>query len=171
MPAHLLSVRIADAEALSGGIAMTVATSYPMSFTWNDEDRAYHIRCRDLPEVLSSGATKAEACEMAADALEVAIAGRIEDEEKIPASSKPRKGERLVPLSAQLAAKVAVYCAWREAGISKVALAKKLGIAEGEARRILDPRYGTKLDRLEAALAALGQRLVINAEPMKRDAA
>jgi antitoxin HicB len=146
-------------------------TSYPMSFTWSAEDRTYHVRCRDLPEVLTAGATKAEAANMAADALEVAIAGRIEDEDDIPVPSKLRKREHLVPLSAQLAAKVAVYRAWREAGISKVALAKKLGIAEGEARRILDPRYGTKLDRIEAALAALGHRLIIDAEPVKSDAA
>ena len=50
-------------------------------------------------------------------------------------------------------------------------LARKLGIAEGEARRILNPRYGTKLDRLETVLAALGRRLVIDTEPMNRDAA
>jgi len=148
-----------------------MATAYPMSFTWSQEDRAYHVRCRDLAEVLTAGTTKAEALDMAADALEVAIAGRIEDEADIPAASKPRKGERLVGLSAQFAAKLAVYRAWRLSGISKVALAKKLGIAEGEARRILDPRYGTKLDRLEAALAALGHRLVIDAKPVKRDAA
>jgi antitoxin HicB len=146
-------------------------TSYAMSFTWSGEDRAYHVRCRDLPEILTAGAARAEASQMAADALEVAIAGRIEDEDDIPAPSKLRKSEHLVALSAQLAAKVAVYRAWREAGISKVALAKKLGIAEGEARRILDPRYGTKLDRIEAALAALGHRLIIDAEPVKSDAA
>ena len=52
-----------------------------------------------------------------------------------------------------------------------MALAKKPGIAEGEARRILNPRYGTKLDRLEAALAALGHQLLIGSKPMKRDAA
>ena len=148
-----------------------MAISYPMSITWSGEDRAYHVRCRDLPEILTAGATKAEASNMAADALEVAIAGRIEDEDDIPAPSKLRRSEHLVFLSAQLAAKVAVYRAWREAGISKVALAKKLGIAEGEARRILDPRYGTKLDRIEAALAALGHRLIIDAEPVKSDAA
>jgi len=148
-----------------------MSTSYPMSFTWSEEDRAYHVRCRDFPEILTAGRTKAEANEMAADALEVAIAGRVEDEANIPISSRQRRRERLVPLSAQLAAKLAVYRAWRKAGISKVAFAKKLGIAEGEARRILDPRYGTKLDRIEAALAALGQRLVIDAEPVKRDAA
>jgi antitoxin HicB len=145
--------------------------SYPMSFTWSHEDRAYHVRCRDFPEILTAGVTKAEAFDMAADALEVAIAGRIEDETDLPTPSKPRKRERLVPLPARLAAKVAVYRAWREAGISKVAFAKRLGIAEGEARRILDPRYGTKLDRIEAALTALGHRLVIDAEPVNRDAA
>src|SRR2546430_16496601 len=122
MAAHPLAGRNRSGGGLAGGNGIAGATSYPMSFTWNDEDRAYHIRCRDLPEVLSSGATKAEACEMAADALEVAIAGRIEDEEKIPASSKPRKGERLVPLSAQLAAKAAVYCALRLDAISKAAV-------------------------------------------------
>jgi antitoxin HicB len=148
-----------------------MTASYPMSFMWSKEDRAYHVRCRDLPEIVTAGATKAEAVEMAEDALEVAIAGRIEDELDIPVSSKPRKRERVVPLSARLAAKLALYRAWRGAGISKVALAKKLGIAEGEARRILDPRYGTKLDRIEAALAALGHRLVIGAEPLDRDAA
>jgi len=148
---------------------MTIA--YPMWLAWSKVDHAYHVRCRDLPEVLTAGSTKAEALEMAADALEVALAGRIEDEEDIPAPSKPQKREYLIALPAQLAAKLAVYRAWRAAGISKVALAKKLGIAEGEARRILNPRYGTKLDRLEAALAALGHRLLIDSKPMKRDAA
>jgi antitoxin HicB len=144
---------------------------YPISLTWSKEDNAYHARCRDLPEVLTSGRTRTKALEMAADALEVAIAGRIEDEADVPRPSKARKREHLVPLSARLSAKVALYRAWRDAGISKVALAKKLGIAEGEARRILDPRYGTKLDRIEAALAVLGRRLVIDTEPVKQDAA
>jgi antitoxin HicB len=148
-----------------------MTSGYPVALNWNEEDRAYHVRCRDLPEVLTAGTTKAKAFESAADALVVAIAGRIEDEDLIPAPSKPRRAERLIALPAQLAAKLAVYRAWRASGISKVELARKLGIAEGEARRILNPRYRTKLDRLEAVLAALGHRLVIDTEPVKRDAA
>jgi antitoxin HicB len=70
--------------------------------TWNAEDRTYHARCRDLPEVLTAGATKDEAFENAADALVVAIAGRIEDQDLIPIASKPRRGERLIVLPAQL---------------------------------------------------------------------
>ena len=86
---------------------MTIA--YPMWLAWSKEDHAYHVRCGDLPEVLTAGSTKVEALEMAADALEVALAGRIEDEEDIPAPSKPRKREHLIALPAQLAAKLAVY--------------------------------------------------------------
>ena len=52
---------------------MTIA--YPMWLAWSKEDHAYHVRCRDLPEVLTAGSTKAEAVEMAANALEVALAG------------------------------------------------------------------------------------------------
>ena len=148
-----------------------MSNGYPVALNWNEEDRAYHVRSRDLPEVLTAGATKAKALENAADALVVAVAGRIEDEDVIPAASKPRRGERLVALPAQLSAKLAVYRAWRETGISKMELARRLGIAEGEARRILNPRYGTKLDRLETVLAALGRRLVIDTEPMNRGAA
>jgi antitoxin HicB len=77
----------------------------------------------------------------------------------------------IIALPAQLAAKLAVYRTWRETGISKMALARKLGIAEGEARRILNPRYGTEHDRLEAVLAVLGDRLVIGTEQVNRDAA
>jgi hypothetical protein len=40
--------------------------------------------------------------------------------------------------------------------IRKIELAQKLGIGEDEVRRILHPRYRTRLDRIEAALAALG---------------
>jgi predicted RNase H-like HicB family nuclease len=68
---------------------MTIA--YPMWLAWSKEDHAYHVRCRDLPEVLTAGSTKAEALEMAADALEVALAGRIEDEEDISGAVEAAK--------------------------------------------------------------------------------
>lgn len=45
--------------------------------------------------------------------------------------------------------------------MSKVALAAKMGRAESEVRRILDPDHGTKLDQLEEAAVGLGGRLVV----------
>jgi antitoxin HicB len=77
----------------------------------------------------------------------------------------PTARERdLVPVAppAQVAAKLAVWQAWRASGISKSELARRLGLAEGEARRILDPDHPTSLPRLEAALHALGKQIVLS---------
>ena len=54
--------------------------------------------------------------------------------------------------------------AMSEAGITKVQLAKRLGVDEKEVRRLLDPHYGSKLPRIAQAIAALGRRLVIGLE-------
>ena len=51
------------------------------------------VSFRDLPECLTSGTDEAEAFSEAADALEEAIAGRIDDRESIPDPS-PRRARR-----------------------------------------------------------------------------
>jgi antitoxin HicB len=53
-----------------------------------------------------------------------------------------------------------------EEKVSKVALAARLGIDEKEVRRLLDPAAPSKLTRLEAALGALGSRLVVELMPV-----
>ena len=58
----------------------------------------------------------------------------------------------------------ALYVAMRRAGISKLQLAKRLGVDEKEVRRLLDPHYGSKLPRIAKAISVLGQRLVIGVE-------
>ena len=68
---------------------------------------------------------------------------------------------------AVIAAKAALYAARREAGITNVALAKRIGCQETEVRRLLNPRYGSGIGRIEKALAALGKRLFVES----RDAA
>ena len=65
---------------------------------------------------------------------------------------------------AETVAKAALYVAMREAGISKVQLARKLGVDEKEIRRLLDPHYGSKLPRIAQAIGVLGHRLVIGLE-------
>ncbi len=61
-------------------------------------------------------------------------------------------------------AKAGLYMAMSEAGITKVQLAKQLGIDEKEVRRLLDPHYGSKLPRIAQAIQLLGKRLVIGLE-------
>ena len=119
------------------------------------------VSFRDLPECLTSGADQAEALAEAADALEEAIAGRIDDAERIPVPSARRSGEHHVAVPAGTAAKAALAIALRESGLSRVALAKRLGVDEKAVRRMLDPRHSTAVGRIETALRALGQELVI----------
>ncbi|NJL08185.1 MAG: helix-turn-helix domain-containing protein, partial [Methylacidiphilales bacterium] len=54
-----------------------------------------------------------------------------------------------------------VWRAWRASGLSKVELARLMGVAETEVRRILDPEHATKLATLEAAARALGHRITV----------
>ena len=69
-----------------------------------------------------------------------------------------------MPVPAPMAAKAALYLAMREAKISNVELARRLGCDEKEVRRMLNPRHATKLPRIQAALEILGKRLVLGME-------
>jgi len=132
--------------------------------TIKKEQGDFVVSVRDLPEVVTSGSSLEEALDLAADAIEVAVAGRMQDDMDLPPPSAPRRGEHRVALPAQLSAKASVYSAWKLAHLSKVELAKLLHRNEAEVRRILNPRHGTKLDQLEEAARALGGRLVVGFE-------
>lgn len=119
------------------------------------------VSFRDLPECLTSGSDEAGALAEAADALEEAIAGRIDDVEAIPAPSARRSGERLVAVPPMTAAKAALAIALRESGLTRVALARRIGVDEKVVRRLLDPRHRTPINRIGAALRALGREIVV----------
>lgn len=119
------------------------------------------VSFRDLPECLTSGADQTEALAEAADALDEAIAGRIDDAERIPVHSARRSGEHLVAVPAVTAAKAALALALAESGLSRVALAERLRVDEMAVRRMLDARHRTAIARIERALRVLGQDLVV----------
>ncbi len=114
------------------------------------------VSFRDVPWCHTSGEDEAEALSEAEDALEEAIAGCINRGESIPAPSPPLPGERLVALPIDMAAKAALVMAFRASGLSRVALAKRLGVHDRVVRRMLDPRHGTSAGRINDALKALG---------------
>ena len=119
------------------------------------------VSFRELPECLTSGEDRAEALEEAQDALEEAIAGRIDDGEPIPHPSEPLPGEHPIILPTDMAAKAALVLAFRESGLSQVAFAAKLGKDEKTVRRMLDARHGTSATRINKALRLLGKELVV----------
>ena len=137
---------------------------YPARFERGDKPGVLVIAFRDVPEAITQGNGERDALWQAADCLEEAIAGRIADGGAIPKASKAARGERLIPVPAPMAAKAALYLAMREAGMTNVQLARKLGCDEEEVRRMLDPRHPTKLPRIKDALDVFGKRLVVSVE-------
>ena len=64
-----------------------------------DRSGEFIVSFRDLPECLTSGEDETEALMEARDALEEAIAGRIDDGEPIPVPSRRCVGEQLIAVS------------------------------------------------------------------------
>ena len=118
----------------------------------------------DVPEAITQGDDEGDARAMAEEALALALLSY--PERGLPLPKPKHRGAGWIPVfvGPEDAAKLAVLDAWRQLGISKNELARRLGKDEKEVRRILDPMHPTKLPALEAALRALGRRLVIGVE-------
>ena len=113
----------------------------------------YVVTCCDLPQLVTQGDSLQAALEQASGAMDEVFATYLTEGMDFPAPSKPRRGERLASPPPETVAKAALYVAMRQAGISKVQLAKRLGVDEKEVRRLLDPHYGSKLPRIAKAIS------------------
>ena len=70
----------------------------------------------------------------------------------------------VIPVPLWIAPKLALYWRMRDLKINNSELARKLGITEAVVRRMLDPDHATKTAKLEAALEALGQKVVMGVD-------
>jgi antitoxin HicB len=135
--------------------------TYDYAFRFTKEDDGWVITCRDLPEAISQADSNENRIDIAESCLQAALESRIHDNEPLPVASKSRRGELMINSPATTAAKAALYDAMREAGISKIELARKMGTDEKAVRRILNTAHGTKLPRIAEALKVLGRHLHI----------
>ena len=137
--------------------------SYPATFRRDESGRPV-VSFPDFLEAHTDGKDMREAMEEAIDCLGSVIASRIAEKSAIPAPSRLKRGQRLVPAPLWIAGKLALYMAVRERGISNSELARRLGVRETVVRRMLDPGHDTKSEKLQAALDALGKRIVVAVE-------
>jgi len=138
--------------------------TYPADFLTERNGRGFHVRFPNLPEALTGGIDLDDTHKQAADCLAEALAGRIARGESIPAPSKLKRGQYPVSVPLYLAPKLALYLAMREGGMRNTDLAKRLGVSETVVRRMLDPKRNTKPEKIQAALAVLGKRIVVRFE-------
>lgn len=138
--------------------------SYPASFLPEDNGKGFHVRFPDLPEALTGGDDIEDTFVQAADCLAEAIAGRIARADEIPPPSKPKRGQHVITVPLYLAPKLALYLTMRERHMPNTELARRLGVSETVVRRMLNPKHDTKPEKIQAALMALGKRIVVTFE-------
>ena len=126
-----------------------------------DEDGGFLVTFPDIPEAITGGKTRAEALEMAQDALTVALAGYVIANWSIPIPSRLSEGQELIRLDPIPAAKLALYNAMCEQGISEAELALRLGASESVVNKLLIPDRYTHITSVMKALQAVGRSLII----------
>lgn len=127
-----------------------------------DPDGGFTVTFRDVPEAITEGDSREEALLRAEDALESALAMYVMAKEPLPVPSAAQRKEVMVPLSALGMAKTALYQAMREQGVGRAELARRLRWHLAQVNRVLDLRHASKMEQVEAALAALGLRLIVD---------
>jgi antitoxin HicB len=135
--------------------------AYPATLS-PDPDGGFTVTFRDVPEAITEGDTREEALLRGEDALESALAMYIAAKEPLPVSSPAEAGEEMAPLSALGMAKTALYDAMREQRVGRAELARRLRWHLPQVNRVLDLRHASRMEHVEAALAALGLRLIVD---------
>jgi antitoxin HicB len=132
-----------------------------------DDNGTVIAQAMDVPEAITVRRDTAEAAARAEDASVAALPAISTTAPRSRVPSRPKRGQPCAALPSMVAATLAIYQAMRAAGLSQAGLAEKLGCDLRQVRRLLDLDHRSRLGQLEAALAALGKRLVLEV----RDAA
>jgi antitoxin HicB len=144
--------------------------AYPATFR-PDENRCPVVSFPDFPRAHTDGKDIREAFQEATDCLGSVIAELISKKLAVPEPSAIKRGQKLVPVPLWIAGKLALYRTMREQEIANSDLARRLGVRETVVRRMLDPDHATKAEKLQAALAVLGKRIVVALDDAALDVA
>lgn len=137
---------------------------YRALFEPDRQDGGYVVTFPDFGYGVTQGESVEEAMEMARDLLMLTIGDFIRDARPLPRAARRRGPKfRPIPLTALQSAKVDLYQAFMASGWTKSEFARRIGIPKSHISRLFSLRHRSRLDQIEAALAALGKRLHVEA--------
>ena len=120
----------------------------------------YVVTFPDFGYGATQGESEQEAMNMARDLLMLTIEDYIREDRPLPPATRHRGMKfRPVPLPALQSAKVDLYSALQRSGLKKAELARRMGISGTHLDQLFSLRHLSRLNRIEAALGALGKRL------------
>lgn len=133
---------------------------YPVNLT-KDTNGQFLATVPDVPEVAAVGGNEAEALRDTVHALETALDFYFDDRRPVPLPSKAKRGQATVSLPAMVASKVLLHNEMVAQNVRKAELARRMHIAPPNVERIFNLKHNTKIETVEAALAALGKHLEV----------
>jgi antitoxin HicB len=138
--------------------------TYLALFEPDREAGGFVVTFPDFGYGVTQGESAGEAMEMAQDLLLLTIGDYIQGSRPLPVPRRHRGGKfRPVALPALQAAKVDLYASFLESGLKKAEFARRIGIPKTHIERLFSLRHHSRLDQIEAAFAALGKRLHVEA--------
>ena len=112
--------------------------------------------CRDIDGFEVSAATRQDVIVLASTEMSNVLAKLAANRRTIPMASSPMEGEQIIPLSAVVVAKIALWNEMLKREMRKSDLYNLLSVAPAQVDRLLDFHYQSKIHSLEEALSALG---------------
>jgi antitoxin HicB len=135
-----------------------------------DDNGTVRVEFPDVPEANTFGDNEEEALSHARDALETALEFYIERDTDLPKPSPlhGRPGVTPAPLGAL---RLQLYQSMRDQKVNKAELARRLGWHYPQVVRLFDFEHASRVEQLEAGLAAVGRAVVVETAPSKTLAA
>ena len=100
-----------------------------------EEGEGFIVTFPDVPGAITGAQTREESLFLAEDALVAMLAVYVQQQRKIPIPSPVADGQELVAVPPIAAAKLALYTAMREQGITGDALAIRLNLSDSAIRK------------------------------------
>jgi len=116
----------------------------------------------DFPELSCEGMDPDTVRMEASSKLGSALRAFVSSGQPLPPAT-PGEGD-MISVPHDILAKLAVVAAFAASSLPTSDLARRLGIPEGQVRKILDPKQETDLSMLAATLGALGEQLAKQAD-------
>ena len=126
-----------------------------------EEGGGFYVVFPDVRGALTCGDDRTEALKMAEDALTIILYTHIERDEVLPLPNPVSDGQYFVALSPLVSAKMALYLAMREQGISRFDLADRMSVKESDVVELLNLHCDSPIALINDALAAVGRTLVV----------
>ncbi|MHC8346743.1 type II toxin-antitoxin system HicB family antitoxin [Pseudomonas sp. RT6P73] len=124
------------------------------------------LRNVEIPELHIAGDTLEQALACALDDFEAVLSMYVNQRRAIPAGHTQLQTEDVhLHLPARTAAKIALWNALLESGITQTELARRLGVPRGHVYCLINFCYPSKIENIESALHCLGRRISIRLEP------